>query len=233
VSALSRKLNQLRQLDFVMDEYVPHSSSSIEYVVKSLEQGSNVVLAFEHESQSQLLPYMLVANVITRRLHKRWTERTQAAHAGSGPQPMPLVITIEEAHKFLSTSAARHTSFGTIARELRKFNVTLLVVDQRPSGIDPEVLSQIGTRLTCQLNDENDIAAILAGVSGSSHLRSVLASLDSQQQAMLLGHAVPMPVVVKVRTVDDSFYADVTASRNGAVAATGRDALELISLPDD
>jgi DNA helicase HerA-like ATPase len=53
----------------------------------------------------------------------------------------------------LSPAAARHTSFGTIARELRKFNVTLLVVDQRPSGIDAEVLSQIGTRFSCQLND--------------------------------------------------------------------------------
>jgi uncharacterized protein len=219
VAALKRKLNQLLQLDFITRERIPPGSSSIDSLIKSLSDGANVVLAFEHESQ--LLPYMLVANVITRRIHKRWTDDTNQANAGDAPQPRPLMITIEEAHKFLSPTAARHTSFGNIARELRKFNVTLLVVDQRPSGIDPEVLSQIGTRFTCQLNDETDIAAILAGVSGATHLRSVLASLDSQQQAMLLGHAVPMPVVVKVRTIDDAFYEDVTAGRGGAVFPTG------------
>ncbi len=231
VAALARKLNQLTQLDFVTREYVPHGSSSIEHVVRSLSDGTNVVLAFEHENQ--LLPYMLVANVITRRIHERWTRETQEAHAANGREPRPLVITVEEAHKFLSPSAARHTSFGTIARELRKFNVTLLVVDQRPSGIDPEVLSQIGTRLTCQLNDENDIGAILAGVSGATHLRSVLASLDSQQQAMLLGHAVPMPVVVKVRTIDDAFYRDLREDQDGLALTGGRRHRDLITLADD
>jgi len=62
------------------------------------------------------------------------------------------MITIEEAHKFLNSDAARQTTFRTIARELRKFYVTMLVVDQRPSGTDAEVLSQIGTRITCQLS---------------------------------------------------------------------------------
>jgi DNA helicase HerA-like ATPase len=38
--------------------------------------------------------------------------------------------------------------------------VTLLIVDQRPSGIDPEVMSQIGTRVTCLLDDESDIRAV-------------------------------------------------------------------------
>lgn len=231
VAALARKLNQLLQLEFVTRDYVPRGSSSIEHVVRSLADGTNVVLAFEHENQ--LLPYMLVANVITRRIHERWTQETQAAHAGGGPEPRPLVITVEEAHKFLSPSAARHTSFGTIARELRKFNVTLLIVDQRPSGIDPEVLSQIGTRLTCQLNDENDIGAILAGVSGATHLRSVLASLDSQQQAMLLGHAVPMPVVVKVRTIDEAFYREVGDGSSEPALTGGRRHRDLITLADD
>lgn len=231
VAALARKLNQLTQLEFVTREYVPRGSSSIEHIVRSLADGTNVVLAFEHENQ--LLPYMLVANVITRRIHERWTRETQEAHAANGREPRPLVITVEEAHKFLSPSAARHTSFGTIARELRKFNVTLLVVDQRPSGIDPEVLSQIGTRLTCQLNDENDIGAILAGVSGATHLRSVLASLDSQQQAMLLGHAVPMPVVVKVRTIDEAFYREVREGQDGLALTGGRRHRDLITLADD
>jgi hypothetical protein len=125
-----------------------------------------------------------------------------------GEGPRPLVITIEEAHKFLDPAIARHTIFGTIARELRKYNVTLLIVDQRPSGIEPEVMSQIGTRVTCLLDDEADIRAVFSGIGGASTLRQVLARLDTRQQALILGHAVPMPVVVKTRTYGTpEFYA--------------------------
>ncbi|MCK4741577.1 MAG: ATP-binding protein, partial [Anaerolineales bacterium] len=116
---------------------------------------------------------------------------------------------IEEAHKFLDPSVAGHTIFGNIARELRKYNVTLLIVDQRPSGIEDEVMSQIGTRVTCLLDNEADIRAVFSGVSGASALREVLARLDTRQQALILGHAVPMPVVVRTRDYDQRFYAAI------------------------
>ena len=116
------------------------------------------------------------------------------------------MITIEEAHKFLNPQAARQTIFGTIAREMRKYYVSLLVVDQRPSGIDPEIISQIGTKIVAQLNDEKDIQAVLTGVNNASNLRSILASLDSKKQALLLGHALTMPVVIQTREYDENFY---------------------------
>ena len=123
-----------------------------------------------------------------------------------GGKPKQLIITIEEAHKFLNPMAARQTIFGTIAREMRKYFVSLLIIDQRPSSIDDEIMSQVGTRITSLLSDEKDIAAVLTGVSNASWLRSVLASLDSKQQALLMGHAVPMPVVIRTRDYDGVFY---------------------------
>ena len=119
------------------------------------------------------------------------------------------MIFVEEAHKFLTPAVASQTIFGTIARELRKYNVTLMIVDQRPSGIDSEVMSQLGTRLSCSLNDERDINAVLMGAQDSSQLRHVLARLDAKQQALVFGHAVPMPVVVRPRNYDQNFYADM------------------------
>jgi DNA helicase HerA-like ATPase len=177
-------------------------------------------LEFGHHSN--LLAYMLAANVITRRIHRVWTDRIEEHKQGRGQEPPQLMIPIEEAHKFLNSRAADQTIFGTIARELRKYNVTLLVVDQRPSGIDDEVLSQIGTRITCALNDDKDIDAVLAGVSGAGHLRAILASLDSRQQAMVLGHAVPMPMALRTRSYDQTFYGWIAEanSKRPAVAAT-------------
>ena len=114
------------------------------------------------------------------------------------------MIVIEEAHKFLSPSIASQTIFGTIARELRKFNVTLMVIDQRPSAIDSEVMSQIGTRLTCLLDNDRDVEAVLSGTPGSRELRAVLSRLESKQQALIFGHALPMPVVIRTRDYGSS-----------------------------
>ncbi|MEE9261431.1 MAG: ATP-binding protein, partial [Dehalococcoidia bacterium] len=115
------------------------------------------------------------------------------------------------AHRFLNPAVASQTIFGNIAREMRKYNVTLMVIDQRPSAIDSEVMSQIGTRVTCLLDNERDIDAILSGTPGSRELRSVLARLDPKQQALIFGHAVPLPVVVRTREygAGDS-YSDLT-----------------------
>jgi DNA helicase HerA-like ATPase len=140
-----------------------------------------------------------VANLLTRRIYDRYRERTETALADGSARPTPLVITIEEAHKFLKTEVASQTIFGTIAREMRKYNCTLLVIDQRPSGIDTEVMSQLGTKITCLLDNERDIDSVLAGISGKNELKGVLAKLAAKQQALIFGHAVPMPVAFSPR----------------------------------
>ncbi|MDP6792910.1 MAG: hypothetical protein QF660_02525, partial [Anaerolineales bacterium] len=46
-----------------------------------------------------------------------------------------------------------------------------------------------------------------SGVSGAGALREVLARLDTQQQALIMGHAVPMPVVIRARDYGEELYA--------------------------
>ncbi len=210
LSALKRKLSTVARLDYVRDKV---DFSAVDHMIEALARGRHVVLEFgKHDN---LLDYMLVANIITRRIHARWVQQTETYRSSkqAADQPRPLMITIEEAHRFLTPAIARQTIFGKIAREMRKYSVTLLVVDQRPSSIDAEVMSQLGTRITAQLNDDRDIDAVFAGVSGSGGLKAVLASLDSKQQALILGHAVPMPVVVRTRAYDETFYRVI--SNNG------------------
>lgn len=204
LSALQRKLETLRRRSYV--DTVTRGSV-ITTLTDALMAQQHVVLEFG--TYDHAIDYMLVTNILTRKIHERWRKKTEQYLTTKNPadKPPQLVITIEEAHKFLNPTAAKQTIFGTIAREMRKYSVTLLVVDQRPSSIDSDVMSQLGSRITALLNDEKDIDAVFTGVSGSAALRTVLATLDSRQQCLVLGHAVPMPVVVRTRAYDEAFYA--------------------------
>ena len=196
LSTLQNRLGRLMRLPFIDAE---RSHDSVNRILDYVQnQDMHVVLEFGRYG-SDLSAYILVANLLTRRIYARYQQLTEKAAGDSAQSPRPLVITIEEAHKFLNPGIADQTIFGTIAREMRKFNVTLLVVDQRPSGIDDEIMSQIGTKLTCLLDSDRDVDAVLSGVSGSRKLRAVLSRLESKQQALVFGHALPMPVVVRTR----------------------------------
>lgn len=202
LKALQRKLQRVLRLSYIRD--ISHDSSR--QILQYLEAGKHVILEFG--GQNSILSYMLVTNILTRKIHERYVALSDEYNAD--PQnrikPRQLVITIEEAHKFLSPQISKSTIFGTIAREMRKYHVTLLIVDQRPSSIDNEVLSQVGTRITALLNDDKDIDAVFTGVSGSQSLKTVLAQLDPKQQALILGYAVPMPVVMRTRAYNTEFY---------------------------
>lgn len=185
------------------------SHNYIQEILDQIQAGKHVVLEFGR--QNNLLSYMLATNIITRRIHAEYVRQSELyiADPTTNTAPRKLMIAIEEAHKFLSPQVAKQTIFGIIAREMRKYFVTLLIVDQRPSGIDPEILSQLGTRVTALLNDDKDIDAVFTGVSGSQTLRTVLSQMDPKQQALVLGYAVPMPVVVRARNFDETFYREM------------------------
>jgi DNA helicase HerA-like ATPase len=191
--ALQRKLRDVGRLAYVMDE-APFSV--IDEMVTALDKGKHIVLQFGRHNRP--LDYMLVANIVTRRIRRKYQEKVERYEETRDPadQPRPLMITIEEAHKFLNPTVARQTIFGQIARELRK----------------------LGTRVSGKLTEERDIEAVLTGVSGRSFLRGALESLDTRQQILVMGHAVPMPIQVRTRQYDEAFYKAMGA-REGRSAA--------------
>ena len=225
MQALQRRLRAFERFGFITED---SGSGSVRSIVDYLEKGMSVVLEFGQYGRHELA-YMLAANLLTRRIHEQYVSRSERALGEAGDEPTPLVIAIEESHKFLNRNVASQAIFGTIAREDRKHGVTLLVVDQRPSGIHDEVLSQIGTKLVCLLDSERDIEAILAGVSERGKLRNVLARLESRQQALLMGDALPMPVVVQTREYGSAesyaAFSVTDALESSATFARERDAL--------
>ena len=218
--ALHRRLKRIYDKPYVKER--PAGNAVME-IVDKLEHGRHVVLSFgEYEEE---LDYLLVTNILTRRIREHWIKKTNEYKKEMfGSPPKPLVIAVEEAHKLLNPQVSKQTSFGTIAREMRKYFVTLLVIDQRPSGIDDEVMSQLGTRITGWLGDADDIRAVLTGLAGREQLRGMLARLQEKEEVLLSGWGVKMPIPVRSRRYDEAFYAEMKGCHGGKGAG---------SLPDD
>ncbi len=203
-SALHSKLGRLYNKPYIVEK---PAADSLGEIIKALDAGQHIILSFgEYESD---LDYLLVANLLTRRIREAWEERTNAHRSHAAKEPRPLVIVVEEAHKLLNREMAAQTAFSTIAREMRKYYVTLLIIDQRPSQIYDEVMSQLGTRISGWLGDENDIQAVLSGLAGRDALRGMLARLQPKEEVVLLGWGVPMPLPVRSRRYDERFWEDL------------------------
>ena len=214
LATLQNRLRRIQRYRFMEERSLSGATDDVtEKIIQHLERGNHVVLEFGGYG-NDLTAYILVSNLLSRRIHERYVELTDLAEGNRGKKPRPLVIVIEEAHKFLHPGVASQTIFGIIARELRKYSVTLMVIDQRPSAIDQEVMSQLGTRLVCLLDNDRDVEAALSGAPGSRQLKEVLSRLEPKQQALLFGHALPMPVVVHTRSYDEDFYAQISQRSN-------------------
>ena len=202
---LYNKLERLFRLNYLVPKLA--GPSSIVKIIDYLKNGYSVILSFgEYETD---LDYLLVTNILTRKIREEWERMTNEYRNQGGVKPTPLVIALEEAHKLLNREMAGQTTFSTIAREMRKYFVTLLIIDQRPSQIYDEVMSQLGTRISGWLGDDEDIAAVLSGLSGRDSLRGMLARLQPKEEVLLLGYGVPMPIPIRSRRYDAQFWQEM------------------------
>lgn len=115
----------------------------------------------------------------------------------------PLLLVYEEAHKYVPNSdlakyRASKLSIERIAKEGRKYGVTLLLSSQRPSEISETIFSQCSNFLAMRLTNPSDqsyVARLLPDTLGN--LCDKLPSLGAGE-ALLIGEAVIMPSLVRV-----------------------------------
>lgn len=122
-----------------------------------------------------------------------WAERDNAP---------PILLVCEEAHRHVP--ADERVGFGATARALtriakegRKYGVSLALVSQRPSELSPEALSQCGTVFSLRLANDSDqhfVQRVLPDVA-----REMLGALPSlrTQDAIVSGEGVPLPMRIR------------------------------------
>lgn len=120
-----------------------------------------------------------------------------------GDNDMPLLLVYEEAHKYVPKSdlarfKSSRASIERIAKEGRKYGISLAIVSQRPSELSETIFSQCNNFIAMRLtnpDDQNYVKRLLPDTLGS--VTDILPSLQSGE-ALLIGDATVMPSIVKI-----------------------------------
>jgi len=124
-------------------------------------------------------------------------------HVTDEQNDIPFMIVCEEAHNYIpKTGGAEYNaskkSIERIAKEGRKYGLSLMVVSQRPSEVSETIFSQcnnfISLRLT-NVNDQNYVKALMP--ENSNAIADVLPNLGSGE-CLIVGDSTLIPSVVKL-----------------------------------
>mgnify|MGYP000150217799 CR=1 FL=1 len=183
------KLKRLLSYPCTMDE--DPVGEIVKYITE--RDGASVSISLgKYEKETPL--YMLIANLIARRLRDEINKKIMAG----GEPETKIIIFLEEAHNFLGRTTYRLSPFGDIAREMRKRGVILCIIDQRPSELDPDVISMLWTAFVFSLTEKNDIEAALMGAPRASLFKKLIPLLRNRE-VLIYGEAIRFPIVISVR----------------------------------
>lgn len=130
----------------------------------------------------------------------------------------PIALIVEDAHRYAPADreegfAPTRKALVRIAKEGRKTGVSLWVASQRPTELDPTILSQCNTIFAMRLANQSDQDALRAAVpDASTSLLSCLPSLG-MGEAIAVGEGVPLPTRIRFDPLPrDAIPRSLTAS---------------------
>ena len=143
----------------------------------------------------------IVVSVVSRLAFElaTWSERK-----------LPILLVCEEAHRYIprDRSLGFHSTrriISRIAKEGRKYGVSLGIISQRPSELEPSTLSQCSTIFSMRLSNEVDQNFVRAAVpDGAAELLSFLPSLGTAE-TMVFGESVNLPMRVILNTLAEQY----------------------------
>ena len=115
---------------------------------------------------------------------------------------VPITFVCEEAHRYVpsdKTSGFEPTkrAISRIAKEGRKYGVSLAIITQRPSELDPTILSQCNTVFSMRLTNERDQEILKAGISDAAASLMEFMPTMGTGEAVTFGEGVSLPTRIK------------------------------------
>ncbi len=117
----------------------------------------------------------------------------------------PITLVCDEAHVYIPTdfqlSAAQRRMieiFENIAKEGRKFGITLFVASQRPSELNKTIMAQCANYIVMKLNNENDKSMIKGMMPAGSADVIETTTMFSPGDCLVVGDSCPIPLKIHV-----------------------------------
>lgn len=119
-----------------------------------------------------------------------------ARNLSQGARHRPLLIVMEEAHVYLNDNFNGMASkiVQRIVKEGRKYGIGAMIVSQRPSEINPTILSQCGTFFALRLTNASDRSHITSALSDNLDGLTAMLPILRTGEAIILGEAVKLPM---------------------------------------
>jgi len=120
---------------------------------------------------------------------------------------VPLTLVCEEAHRYVPNDPKlgfdpTRRAIARIAKEGRKYGVSLAVISQRPAELDPTILSQCSTIFAMRLSNERDQDIVRAAIADSvASLLDFLPSMGTRE-AVVFGDGVTLPQRMRFDDLD-------------------------------
>lgn len=117
----------------------------------------------------------------------------------------PITLVCDEAHVYIPTDFQLTASqrrmveiFENIAKEGRKFGITLFVASQRPSELNKTIMAQCANYIVMKLNNENDKSMIKGMMPAGSTDVIETTTMFSPGDCLVVGDACPIPLKIHV-----------------------------------
>ena len=120
----------------------------------------------------------------------------------------PILIVLEEAHNYIPQSdGAKYRSVKKsverIAKEGRKYGISLMIVSQRPSEISETIFSQCNNFVVMRLTNPSDQQYVKRLMPDSISTITDTLSVLERQEALIIGDCIPMPTIVRINDLID------------------------------
>lgn len=119
-----------------------------------------------------------------------------ARKLSQGGKERPLLVVMEEAHSYLNDNfdGLASSIVQRIVKEGRKYGIGAMIVSQRPSEINPTILSQCGTFFALRLSNHTDRSHITGAISDNLESLTNMLPILRTGEALVLGEGVKLPM---------------------------------------
>ncbi|HLD52413.1 MAG TPA: DUF87 domain-containing protein [Sediminibacterium sp.] len=142
------------------------------------------------------VPTTLTNNIVGILLRILYDGLFWSRNLKEGGRLRPLLLVMEEAHSYLNDNIQGVASsiVQRIVKEGRKYGIGAMIVSQRPSEINPTILSQCGTFFAMRLSNHTDRSHITGAITDNLEGLTNMLPILRTGEALILGEAVKLPM---------------------------------------